>query len=273
MTWLLYFWQNPPGMSNLRISLCQFNISWQDAATNRRHLEQLFKELDGPSDLIILPEMFSTGFSMDSSNLAEKMDGPTVEWMKNQSNLLDTAMVGSLIIQDGTSFYNRMMWIEPGTSKLRYYDKKHLFSLADENKYYKAGHQKLILEYKSWKMALFICYDLRFPVWSRNTERCDLMIYAANWPTKRSMAWNHLLPARAIENQCFVAGVNRVGLDGNAIPYSGDSTVYDFEGKQILNLGSKETIQTIELDHHDLEVYRRAYPFLKDADGFTFLER
>lgn len=222
------------------------------------------------SDLIILPEMFTTGFSMESEKLAESMSGPSIGWLLDQSNQLDLALTGSLIIEDQGHNYNRLVWVEPGLASPKTYDKKHLFSLANEHKHFSPGNQKLILEYKTWKIALFICYDLRFPVWSRNTEAVDLMIYVANWPEKRSLAWKSLLPARAIENQCYVAGVNRIGMDANQILYSGDSAVYDFEGNQILKLDNQDAIQTIELDQHQLQVYRRAYPFLKDADRFHF---
>lgn len=258
-------------MSNLRISLCQTDCIWQDAAANRNLLEKKIEVLNSSaSDLIILPEMFTTGFSMESEKLAESMSGPSIGWLLDQSNQLDLALTGSLIIEEQGNYFNRLVWVEPGMSLPKTYDKKHLFSLANEHKHYSPGNQKLILEYKTWKIALFICYDLRFPVWSRNTEAVDLMIYVANWPEKRSLAWKSLLPARAIENQCYVAGVNRIGMDANQILYSGDSAVYDFEGKQILKLDSQDTIQTIELDQHQLEVYRRAYPFLKDADRFHF---
>jgi len=258
-------------MSKLRISLCQTDCFWQDASANRNHLEKKIEALNSSTtDLIILPEMFSTGFSMESEKLAESMTGPSIGWMQNLSNQLDLALTGSLIIEEIGHFYNRLVWLEPGMSSPKIYDKKHLFSLANEHKHYHPGTQKLILEYKSWKIALFICYDLRFPVWSRNVEGVDLMIYVANWPNKRSFAWKSLLPARAIENQCYVAGVNRIGMDANQILYSGDSAVYDFEGRQIMDLGSQDAIQTIELNQNELRVYQRAYPFLKDADRFHF---
>lgn len=256
-------------MPNLRISLCQTDCFWQDASANRNHLEKKIEALNSSTtDLIILPEMFSTGFSMESEKLAESMTGPSIGWMQNLSNQLNLALTGSLIIEEMGQFYNRLVWLEPGISSPKIYDKKHLFSLSNEHKHYRPGTQKLILEYKSWKIALFICYDLRFPVWSRNVEGVDLMIYVANWPNKRSLAWKSLLPARAIENQCYVAGVNRIGMDANQIFYSGDSAVYDFEGRQIMDLGSQDAIQTIELSQHELQVYKRAYPFLKDADKF-----
>ncbi len=258
-------------MTPLKISLCQSDCKWQDAAANKILLEKKLAALDSSTtDLVIFPEMFTTGFSMESERLAEPMDGPSIQWMMEQSNQLNLALTGSLIIKEQGQFYNRLIWVEPGTPHPKIYDKKHLFSLANEHKHYSAGNHKLILDYKSWKIALFICYDLRFPVWSRNTESVDLMIYVANWPEKRNLAWKSLLPARAIENQCFVAGVNRIGMDANQIHYSGNSAVYNFEGKSVLNLESLDSIQTIELNKQDLQVYKRAYPFLKDADRFQF---
>jgi len=258
-------------MTNLRISLCQTDCIWQDAPSNRRQLENKLARLDpAETDLVLLPEMFTTGFSMESEKLAESMDGPSIRWLIELSNQLNLAVTGSLIIKEHGGYYNRLCWVEPGLKSPKIYDKKHLFSLANEHKHFKPGNQKLILEYKGWKIALFICYDLRFPVWSRNVEGVDLMIYVANWPEKRNLAWKSLLPARAIENQCYVAGVNRIGMDANQIQYCGDSAVYNYEGIQILKLEAQDTVQTIELNKQALEVYKRAYPFLKDADRFQF---
>jgi predicted amidohydrolase len=234
-------------------------------------LDELFQRPPGnPLDLIILPEMFSTGFSMNSEQLAESMDGPSVKWMHELANRMNSAVCGSIIIEERERYYNRLLWIEPEVQELKYYDKKHLFSLAGEQNHYEAGKDKLLVNWRGWNIVPFICYDLRFPVWSRNVEHADLLIYVANFPEKRERAWNSLLPARAIENQCYVAAVNRVGMDGNSIPHRGDSTVYDFEGNKILDLGHSQHLSIIELDRHSLEVYRRAYPFLKDRDAFHF---
>jgi omega-amidase len=246
-------------------------MTWENASANREHLSRLISGIPVNSvDLIILPEMFTTGFSMNSSELAEEMNGPTVTWMMDLSNQLNSAITGSLIVCENGKYYNRLLWVEPGNNAVKYYDKKHLFTLAGEQKHYHPGSQKLLVEWKGWKISCFICYDLRFPVWTRNTEDAGLMIFVANFPEKREKAWNSLLPARAIENQCYVAGVNRVGNDGNGISHRGDSSVYDFEGNKILDLGQTEQLSFIELDSHSLEVYKRTYPFLKDRDQFQF---
>lgn len=260
-------------MAPLKICLCQFDIIWENASANREQLTNLLSKIpDNSVDIIILPEMFTTGFSMNSNALAEKMDGASSVWMHQLANRLNTAITGSIIIQENGKYHNRLLWIEPGNERIQFYDKKHLFSLAGEQHHYQAGNKKLIIEWKGWKIAFFICYDLRFPVWSRNTENVDLMIFVANFPEKRAMAWNSLLPARAIENQCFVAAVNRVGLDDNGIAHRGDSAVYDYEGIKTLDLGQTAQIGIIELDYQSLQVYKRAYPFLKDRDGFSIIE-
>lgn len=258
-------------MSSLRLCLCQFDIIWENASANRKLLNELVHGLpDNPLDLIILPEMFTTGFSMNSKQLAEPIDGPSTQWMHELANRLNTAVCGSIIIEDNGKFFNRLLWIEPGIQESKHYDKKHLFTLAGEQNHYEAGKDKLLINWRGWNIVPLICYDLRFPVWSRNVENADLMIYVANFPEKRQKAWNSLLPARAIENQCYVAAVNRVGKDGNGIQHRGDSAVYDFEGNKIMDLGQSQQLSIMELDHHSLEVYRRAYPFLKDRDAFHF---
>jgi predicted amidohydrolase len=261
---------NQPFKNSMKLCLCQYEIKWQDAEANRQHLDKLFGGLSpNKTDIIVLPEMFQTGFSMDSVNLAETMDGPTIRWMSQWATQLNSAITGSLIIKDQNQYYNRLVWIEPGNSEVTtYYDKKHLFTLADEPKHYSAGTKQLSLSWKDWTISFYICYDLRFPVWTRNTEAVDLQVYIANFPSKRERAWNSLLPARAIENQCYVAAVNRIGLDGNGIEHQGDSAVYDYEGRNLAALGNKEELQLIELSHRNLEVFRRAYPFLNDRDIF-----
>ena len=258
-------------MSKLRLCLCQFDIIWENAPANRDKLGALLYDIPIDTvDVIILPEMFTTGFSMNSKTLAETMDGPTCEWLHGLSNGLNTAITGSIIIKENGKYHNRLLWIEPGNDQIKLYNKKHLFTLAGEQNHYEAGQLKLIVDWKGWKVALFICYDLRFPVWTRNTENADLMIYVANFPERREKAWNSLLPARAIENQCYVAGVNRIGQDGNGIQHRGDSAVYDFEGNKVLDLEHTQQLSFIDLDLHSLQVYKRAYPFLKDRDTFHF---
>ncbi len=254
----------------LKLSLCQFDIIWENAEASRAKLSGILSSIpENSTDIVILPEMFTTGFSMKSNTLAEEMGGPTTQWMKKLSGQLNTAITGSIIIREKGNYFNRLLWVEPGKEQAEFYDKKHLFTLAGEQNHYQAGNRQLILEWKGWKIAFYICYDLRFPIWSRNTENVDLMIYVANFPEKREKAWNNLLPARAIENQCYVAAVNRVGTDGNGIPHRGDSAVYDFEGNKILDLGQSQQVSGIELNHHSLQVFRRAYPFLKDRDSFN----
>lgn len=261
-------------MQDLRISLCQTNLDWENAPSNCRVFEEQLSVLaPGSTDLILLPEMFTTGFSMNSSNLAEPMDGPSVQWMRKMADRHNSAIAGSLIISESGNYYNRLLLVEPGIGITAYYDKKHLFGLAGENQYFSPGKLKKFIEYKGWRIGMFICYDLRFPAWTRNHDQLDLMIFLANWPDKRIKAWNTLLPARAIENQCFVAGVNRIGLDGNGIPYTGSSAVYSYDGEALLNLKDKNQTETLSLNAHDLAVYKRAYPFLADRDTYTFLDK
>lgn len=260
-------------MQDLRISLCQTSLEWENPRSNYQIFEDLLSVLGpGDTDLILLPEMFTTGFSMSSSKLAEPMDGPSVQWMKAMADRHCSAIAGSLIISESGNYYNRLLWVEPGKGVTAYYDKKHLFGLAGENQYFSQGKVKKFVEYKGWRIGLFICYDLRFPAWTRNHDQLDLMIFLANWPSKRIKAWNTLLPARAIENQCYVAGVNRIGADGNDIPYTGDSAVYAYDGETMLRLNNKNTIETVSLNARDLMVYKRAYPFLADRDTYTFLD-
>ncbi|MBK9107012.1 MAG: hypothetical protein IPM92_01180 [Saprospiraceae bacterium] len=258
-------------MSSLRLSLCQIPIIWENPAANREAIEQLlFQQLKQPTDLLIFPEMFTTGFSMASDRLAENMDGPTRIWMQKIGDMFNCAVAGSLIIKEESKFYNRLIAVRAKSDQASFYDKKHLFTLANEHQHYSPGSRKMILELNSWKIAFYICYDLRFPVWCRNEDGADLIVFVANFPEKRELAWNSLLPARAIENQSFVAGVNRIGSDEMGIHYKGDSAVYDFEGRPMVHLNSAHGIAQLELDLASLQVYRRAYPFLKDRDLFEF---
>lgn len=256
-------------MQALKIYLCQFDIQWENASANRDKLSQIFSQLPtGSVDVMVLPEMFTTGFTMRSADLAETMDEESVLWMKKMANQYQMAITGSLIISENDNYYNRLLWVEPENENVCYYDKKHLFSLAGEQNHYTAGNQNLRIQWKGWNICFYICYDLRFPVWTRNTEEDDLIIFIANFPEKREKAWNTLLPARAIENQCYVAAVNRTGTDGNGIPHRGDSAIYDYEGIKILDLQDIEQLLGIHLDHQKLQIYKRAYPFLRDRDLF-----
>ena len=240
-------------------------------------LEEKINALEEKTEIIILPEMFTTGFSMRAIDLAETMDGPSVKWMKKVSAEKKVILTGSLIIEENGKYFNRLIWMLPN-GQFGQYDKRHCFSLAGEDKYYTPGDTRLIASVKGWKVNLCICYDLRFPVWSRQTKtpdsespEFDLLIYVANWPDRRVHAWKTLLPARAIENQCYVAGVNRVGNDGNDIYHSGYSMVVDPLGEVQQMDPGKEGVLTITLDRNKLDQTRQQIPFWKDADPFLIL--
>jgi len=253
-------------MEELKVTCIQANLKWENRKENLALFDKFFFELKETSDLIILPEMFTSGFSMNSGALAENMDGYTVEWMRSRAKKLNAAIVGSLIIADDGEFYNRLIWMNPeGTH--HFYDKKYLFSLAKENENYSAGRERIIVEYKGWKICPLICYDLRFPEWSRNTEFFDLLIYVANWPIPRSSHWSALLRARAIENQCYVIGVNRVGSDAAGNDYSGNSSIYNYDGVQIAEEVHKEAVISFKLIKTPLLQYREKLPFLEDQES------
>ncbi|OLU28711.1 amidohydrolase [Pseudomonas sp. PA15(2017)] len=254
---------------HLELALIQSDLAWHDPAANRAHFEkQLQQAVD--ADLIILPEMFSTGFSMQSADLAELEDGPTSRWLCEQAQRSDAVITGSLIIQaaDG-SYRNRLLWARPDGS-LAHYDKRHLFRMAGEHQHYAAGERQALFEVKGWRVRPLICYDLRFPVWSRDAEGTDLLLYTANWPAARRLHWNRLLPARAIENLCYVAAVNRIGVDGKGHPYSGDSQVLDFQGDSLLDASDRAGVFQQRLDGLALAAYRERFPAHQDADPFEF---
>lgn len=258
----------------LHITLVQSNLHWQDADAN---LQMFSDKLTGVSatDLIVLPEMFSTGFSMAAEQLAEEMNGKSVNWMRDLAKEKNAVVTGSLIIkapnpdiEDAWCYFNRLVWMKPDGKYLTY-DKRHLFSLSGEEKVFEAGTEKLIVELNGWKICPLVCYDLRFPVWSRNIEDgYDILLYVANWPERRIQAWKYLLIARAIENQCYTIGVNRVGNDGNDIYHSGDSIAVDALGNILYHKEQVEDVTTIELHYEDLQKLRESLPFLKDADSF-----
>lgn len=238
-------------------------------------LEQKIAGMDQKTEVVILPEMFSTGFSMKPEELAETMEGESVQWMKRVAAENKIILTGSLIIQDEGNYYNRLVWMLPN-NQYGIYDKRHLFGFADEDQHYTAGSKRLIGSVKSWKINLLVCYDLRFPVWARqqpvnNHPEYDVLVYVANWPERRNIAWKTLLQARAIENQCYVIGVNRVGHDGNNIYHSGDSMVVDPMGEILYHKKDEEDIFTITLDKDHLQSVRDKLPFLKDADGFAII--
>lgn len=264
--------------SPLTISLIQTKLHWENKTANLLMLEEKIFSNPGKTELVILPEMFSTGFSMNPGALAEKMDGETVEWMKRISRQKKIILTGSVIIEEDDNFYNRLIWMLPD-GNYGIYDKRHCFGFAKEDQFYTAGSKRLIASVKGWKINLQICYDLRFPVWARqsvstaeqsngSSPEYDLLIYVANWPEKRIHAWKILLQARAIENQCFVIGVNRVGEDGNGIHYSGESMVVNPMGEVVYTKKNEEDIFTITLDKEELNSIREKFPFLKDADSF-----
>jgi len=254
--------------SDLELALIQTTLAWHDPAANREHFQALLEEARG-TDLVILPEMFSTGFSMESAALAEPEDGLTSSWLREQAQRIDAVICGSLIIQaaDG-SYRNRLLWARPDGT-LAHYDKRHLFRMAGEHKHYSAGDVQVVLELKGWRVRPLICYDLRFPVWSRDAGGTDLLLYTANWPGARRQHWNRLLPARAIENLCYVAAVNRVGEDGKGHGYTGDSQVLDFQGEALLTAGDGDGVFRARLSSETLAAYRERFPAHLDADVFT----
>ena len=260
-------------MSVLKITTFQTYLFWENIDKNLQYLSLRLTSIRETNDLIVLPEMFSTGFSMDSENLAEKMNGKTMKWMVEQAKKYKSVITGSIIIKEKNKYYNRLIWMRPnGTHE--YYDKKHLFGLGEEDKHYTAGSKKLFVELKGWKICPAICYDLRFPIWLRNTnEEYDMLLIVANWPERRSLHWRSLIPARAIENQAFVVAVNRVGHDGNEVYHSGDSMCIDPNGKVIYYKPNDEDLYTFTINKNDVTEARSSFPFLKDGDSFTLTDQ
>lgn len=255
-------------MENLRISLVQTALHWENKAANLDHFAGLLNKLQDKTDLLVLPEMFTTGFSMQAEQLAEPLEGATLQWMRQQAERLDAVITGSYIVEDQGQYYNRLLWVHPDGA-YQYYDKRHLFALGREHQHYTAGTTRVITSVKGWKVLPLICYDLRFPVWSRNTEGYDLLVYVANWPELRNQAWKTLLAGRAIENQVYTVGVNRVGADGNGVPHSGDSSVLDFAGTSLFQASSVEGVFSLTLSAEAQRKFREQLPFLKDQDIFT----
>jgi len=256
-------------MENLRVSLLQAELAWEDKTANLRRFDEKIEALTATTDLILLPEMFTTGFSMNAPALAESMDGPTMQWLAGQAAKSRAVVAGSFIALEKGRYYNRFVWMRPDGS-WAVYDKRHLFAYAGEDRTYSPGEKRLMVELKGWKICPLICYDLRFPVWSRNTENYDLLLYVANFPERRRQAWTALLTARAIENQAYTIGVNRVGKDGQDIAYSGDSCVVDYEGNTLYHLAEVEDVHTLELSADAQQAFREKFPFLKDQDVFRY---
>ncbi|MGH8040638.1 MAG: amidohydrolase [Rudaea sp.] len=259
-------------MQALKISLVQGATRWHDPAGNRAYYGELIAPLHG-SDLIVLPETFTSGFSNEAIHNAETMDGASVAWLREQAAALDAAIVGSVQLRVGDKLYNRLLFATPD-GQIRHYDKRHLFRYADEHKRYAAGNERLIVRWRGWRICPLVCYDLRFPVYSRNRHSADgceydLLVYVANWPSARAYAWRTLLRARAIENLSYCTGLNRVGTDGNGLAYSGDSTVLDFLGQPLIDLGAQEQVVTATLNATALAAHREHFPAWMDADAFT----
>ena len=266
----------------LTITLLQTDLRWEDKAANLQMLEYKIGSINERTEIVVLPEMFSTGFSMQTDLLAEKMDGETIEWMRRVAKERKIILCGSIIINEDENYFNRLIWMLPN-GEYGFYDKRHLFAYAGEDNYFSPGNKRFIASAKGWKINLLICYDLRFPVWARQTSpsnslskgeggsEYDVLIYVANWPERRSHAWKTLLCARAIENQCYVIGVNRVGNDGNNIYHSGDSMVIDPLGEVLYHVNDDEDIFTITLDKTHLQSVREKLPFLRDGDSFTIM--
>jgi predicted amidohydrolase len=263
-------------MDDLRISLVQGATRWLDPAGNRDYYGRLIAPLHGVTDLILLPETFTSGFSNEAIHDAETMEGPTVAWLRERSRALGAAIAGSVQIRDGDGVYNRLLFATPDGG-LEHYDKRHLFRYAKEHERYAAGSERLVVEWKGWRICPLVCYDLRFPVYSRNRFDAgrpggldyDLLAYVANWPSARAYAWKTLLRARAIENLCFVAGLNRVGDDGNGLHYSGDSAVIDMLGHPLSESTDAEVVTTTTLVAAELLDHRARFPAMLDGDAFT----
>jgi omega-amidase len=255
--------------NQLSITIIQSILHWEDPEANLRQFSEKIKSMSADTDLIILPEMFTTGFSMNAEILAEEKAGPTLHWMQNMAKENNSAITGSVIVKDRGHFYNRLYFVYPN-GEYQEYDKKHTFTLAGEHKTYTAGKHKIVIDYKGWKICPLICYDLRFPVWARNLDEYDILIYVANWPDKRVAAWDALLKARAIENMCYCVGVNRVGLDGVGHEYTGHSAAYDVLGELIsTSKWDQEFIETVKFSKEHLLSNRKHLQFLNDRDGFN----
>lgn len=260
---------------SLRVSLVQGATRWHDAAANRDYYGALARPLRGATDLVVLPETFLSGFTNEALGNAETMDGEGLRWMRALAAEVDAVVTGSLVVREGERCVNRLVWMRPDGSHAQY-DKRHLFRMAGEHERYAGGSERVIVDLKGWRVCPLVCYDLRFPVWSRNRyDRAagrfdyDLLVYVANWPSARRHPWRSLLPARAIENLSYCVGVNRVGVDGNELHYAGDSVTVDFMGQPLVELGAQEQVVTIALDPAALAAYRQRFPAWMDADEFT----
>lgn len=257
-------------MQNLKVSFIQSDLVWEDPKANRKKLGTLISKEIGKTDLIVLPEMFSTGFSMNAKKLAEPSAGTTEKWMATWAAKKNAVVTGSIITKVGKNYFNRLVWMPP-TGVPKYYNKRHLFSFAKEDKTYTQGSERLITKLKGWRVCPLICYDLRFPVWARNTNDYDLLLYVANWPKVRIDAWNQLLIARSIENLCYTIGVNRIGRDKKSIDYNGNSAIIDFKGQPLVRIADSPIAYTMELNKQALYDFRAKFPALNDKDNFELM--
>lgn len=256
----------------LKIALVQTDLVWENPVQNRSNFSEKINQINADVDIIVLPEMFTSGFTMNAAAVAETMEGETVQWLQGLSTQNNVAIIGSIVVSEDGNFYNRLLFVTPDGT-LSYYDKRHTFTLAGEDKVYAAGKNILIEEYKGWKICPLICYDLRFPVWSRNTHNYDVLLYVANWPVPRINAWDALLKARAIENMSYCIGVNRIGVDGLNVNYCGSSAVYDVLGKKLTDIPlHQEATEIVTLSKSHITTYRNALKFLEDRDEFNLLE-
>ena len=254
----------------MKVALFQTKLAWEQPETNRKFIEEYFLNEAIDFDLFVLPEMFTSGFTMHPEKISETMQGETISWLKKLAKLKNCAITGSLVIQENNNYYNRMVFVQP-SGKIDAYDKRHLFTLAGEEKVYTKGNEKAIVNYNNWNICLQICYDLRFPVFARNVENYDLLLYVANWPKVRIMAWDALLKARAIENMTYTIGVNRIGTDANALEYTGHSKIIDFLGNEILSCENELGVFIIEIDKNQQTQTRQKMNFLNDKDAFQLI--
>lgn len=253
----------------MKVSIIQSDLAWEDKLKNLSYLERLISPLYNKTDLVILPEMFNTGFSMKPDKLSEPDTGVTSDWMRSIADAGNIGLCGSYIVNEANNYFNRFRFVSPET-EIRHYDKRHLFSMGGEDRLFTAGKNRLIFSFRGVRISPYICYDLRFPVWSRNRDEYDLMINSANWPESRINVWNTLLKARAIENQCFVAGSNRIGTDGEGIKYCGDSMIINPRGEIMASVNqNKECSITAEISMTELSDFRKKFPVSNDADNFT----
>ncbi len=247
----------------LTIALIQTNLIWKDKPANLNNMEQMADALEHPAAIIALPEMFTTAFCVDDMSQAEDIHGETLAWMKQLAKKKDAAVCGSILFFENGKYYNRFLWVEPN-GMMHHYDKHHLFSLVGENKLLTNGREKVLIEYKGWRIQPFVCYDIRFPAWCQNDANADIQLYVANWPKKRIHHWNLLLQARATENQCYVVGVNRIGTDYFGNEHNGCSSAYDYAGNRIIYMEDGNGIEIVKLSKRDLEKHKDRYPFWKD---------